>query len=315
MSDEAVNRRLVELIRTKRVRQACSILLNAAGVSTQVREIPVPVERIVRSQGIRALRQSMVADGYLSKSGDKFLIFVNSERDAITRRFIIGHEFAHWVMAERCGIISDVPAIPNWKETIERLCDEFASILLVPSSYMADVIKEHPGQITFGFLENLSRRFQAPLRGILSGVWRSGALTSRGMCILVLRAMSNPWTHKEWELRVWRAFCPNSCFVPESRAQKIGLSAITAAWVDLHAGRQFTLRENINVYSPTLSVLPANDGSQIRSGTGVHWRQYKTNGVEVQYKVYLDAAEGLFVVGLFPWNGPSVPANREMRSS
>jgi hypothetical protein len=309
MSDGPVNQRLLELLRKKRVVGACSVLLQASGVTSQQTEIPVPVERIVAAHGIGTVLQSMAADGYLSKAEDRPFIFVNSERDVMTRRFIIGHEFAHWLLAEKCGIAAEAPGISNGREVIERLCDEFAGALLAPSSYIAAALGQGSVQIAFPVLEGLARRLEVPLRGVLSGIWRSGALTPRGIAILVLRSMSNPWGGKEWELRIWRAYCPEWCFVPECRARKVGLLAIRAAWPSLRPGQECSVQESLRLYSTEALASASNISRAFRTVDSGRWQQDPREGIEVKYKVYRDAFEGIFVVGIFKLSRPPVLEN------
>jgi hypothetical protein len=304
MVDEAVKRHLIELLRRKRIIAACSVLLRAVEIPPAGLKVPVPIGRIVASCGIGTIVQSIAADGYLSNAGGQPVIVVNSERDAVSQRFIMGHEFAHWVLTERCGVGLEISAIPNGEAAVERLCDEFAATLLAPSGHIASALDRLAGGITFRDLENLCRELQAPLRAVLGGTWRSGALTAASKAILVLRPMSNPWGGKEWHLRIWRAYCPEWGFVPERRLQKIGLCKIVAAWPSLCSGQEYAFRENFNAYTVRSAARSGGRIEVPRGASGRLWQRETIRDVDVRYKVYQDAREGVFVVAMFDWSRP-----------
>jgi hypothetical protein len=295
--DRKVELRILELLRKKRILQACSVLMDVAGIRPDELEIPVRVEGILRSHGISAMAQSISADGYLSSVGGRALIVVNSERGPVVRRFIVAHEFGHWLLKHGCGIDQEMEGIRNGKEVVERLCDEFAAVLLAPASYVAGVLRRCPEGITFRSAESLSRKLQVPLRAVLSAMSRCGALSVLGKAIVVVRPMANPWGGRQWHLRIWRAYCPEWGFIPERRLERIGLDEIVSVWASARPGLEFRLRENLSVYA----------GKSTRSSAMGQrsWQLKKIEATEVHYKFYRDVEEGIFAVGIFDWARPA----------
>jgi len=271
--------------------------MDVAGIRADGLEIPVPVESIVQSHGISAMAQSISADGYLSSVGGRPLIVVNSERGPVVRRFILAHEFGHWLLKHGCGIDQEIQGIRNGNEVVERVCDEFAAVLLAPAPYVARVLRRCPEGVTFRSAESLSRKLQVPLRAVLSAMSRCGALSILGKAIVVVRPMANPWGGKQWHLRVWRAYCPEWGFIPERRLEKVGLDEIVSVWASARSGLELRLRENLSVYAGK-----STPSSVMRQRS---WQLTKISATEVHYKFYQDVEEGIFAVGIFDWARPA----------
>jgi hypothetical protein len=98
---------------------------------------PTPLEELCGAWGISVAKSDeLMGSGALVKDGDTFQVLYAGDLSLQRRRFTIAHELGHFAL-ERAG----GTAVPQSKE-LERLCDLFATELLMPKSVFLRAVDE-----------------------------------------------------------------------------------------------------------------------------------------------------------------------------
>lgn len=87
------------------------------------------------------------------------IVVINSKDSIEARLFTLMHEFGHILLGET---VIDIPdeTLAN-RDSIERWCNRFASLFLLPKEPVIDLFKEYPGKLTeTGTLNSLSRKYK-----------------------------------------------------------------------------------------------------------------------------------------------------------
>jgi Zn-dependent peptidase ImmA (M78 family) len=110
-------------------------------------ELPVDLGKVARRLGIEVHEREFVeeVDGlYLRIEGAPPVIAVNTSylRPPVRRRFTIAHEIGHHLLANRIastGRLFFFDAVKTRRTIMERACDRFAVLLLMPE----DLVRRH----------------------------------------------------------------------------------------------------------------------------------------------------------------------------
>jgi len=293
---------LLKLLGRKEFSKAARALFGLVGHLCDFRTIPVDIEEVAAGCGLSVSFRHIAADGYLVRSGSSFSIIVNGNRSREKQRFIIAHELAHFLLRQMLNVTEDGQEHSAFREEIERLCDEFACIALVPlrTELTAIGIK----QLDFRSLERGARVCCAPIRALFPTIRASGLIDSSETGVLILKPMAKPWGGGRWGLRVWRAYCPRWGFIPESSAERIGLHQISLEWSSLFLQRrEVALSESVDVRVRQESGPARVPGSGVRRAGA--WRTVRLPQSNVTYRKYTDPNEGIFIVAMFSWPLPS----------
>lgn len=119
---------------------AMRLLARRLLAADNVQTLPVPLQRLYPTVGIRKVRQiETVLEGGLTRNDDgSFDVIVRADRPPVRRRFSLAHEIGHLLFythapaAKRARALSGEVA----PEEEERLCNVAAEELLVPQAYL-----------------------------------------------------------------------------------------------------------------------------------------------------------------------------------
>lgn len=105
---------------------------------------PVDVESLARAMGIDSITSvTMIEDGRLEQDGRSAVIYLRNDLPESRRRFTIAHELGH-----RLLLHPRAPAERYRRRLIgdseERLCDDIAAAILLPSGWVATHFRQSP---------------------------------------------------------------------------------------------------------------------------------------------------------------------------
>ena len=153
--------------RWTRIRKEARELL----VKFEIREPPVPVQKLARGCGARIVLvpgNDDNIDGFLYRDGDEVVIGVNRDRAVVRRRFTIAHELGHLRLHEqgqihvdrgfrvrlRSGVSSEGT---DWDE---MEANRFAAELLMPIEFLRDDLERQEFDLgDDNGLRSLARRY------------------------------------------------------------------------------------------------------------------------------------------------------------
>jgi hypothetical protein len=116
---------------------------------------PTPQEEMCRTHGISiAASDELMGSGALVKHGENYQILYATDLSPARRRFTIGHELGHFALDRLVPV-----RVPQSKE-LERLCDMFATELLMPKGTF---LREIGADFHLGRLSSLAHRFKVSL--------------------------------------------------------------------------------------------------------------------------------------------------------
>jgi len=130
-----------------------------------VKEIPIPVEKIVEKLNIRIKRSPAPSDeisGILIRKNGVALIGVNNTESHVRQRFTIAHELGHFMLHPAKDAFVDyrdnqAGVIRNSKE---RQANMFAASFLIPRKQItSDVRKISKGGIFESEIESLAKKY------------------------------------------------------------------------------------------------------------------------------------------------------------
>lgn len=149
---------------------------------------PIDVEDLARRMGIDAIKNAeMVEDGRLEQDGNTATIYLRNGLPDSRRRFTIAHELGHRLLLH--------PRAPAERyrrrlagDAEERLCDDIAAALLLPSRWVADHFKAGPHSL------NTVRRLAATTGTSLSAsLVRLCEVTKWHESLLRFRFVNDKW--------------------------------------------------------------------------------------------------------------------------
>ncbi len=135
------------------------------------------------------------------------MVQLRSDATHLRRRFSIAHEVAHTLFYEqtakglrhRIGILSKEELAAE-----ERICNAFASALLMPASRLQDSLVSIPlnsASHVLSLLDQTARRFQVSLPALVSRL-NQVQLASSQYIVLCFRFTENQYTGRDARLRV-----------------------------------------------------------------------------------------------------------------
>jgi Zn-dependent peptidase ImmA (M78 family) len=294
------------LLKTKKVENVARLL---------AKEIKHPgkhcasIEELINTFGIQIQYQSLVGNGYLALQDGRYVVAVNKGLSSASQRFTMAHELAHWVLQEKFGIrCKSASGSFEFDEAIERACDYFGCLVLLPMNPPDIAPLRRRGVVDFDSLEKIARGSRVPLRSVLIHVQNSGLLNATEQAIITFRPMTNPWEGNNWELRVWHSACPAWGFIPDSeKVAKIGFSNLVQSWHEFANRSQIKMSEHFSVMVKNEDELGEQSGDcktlKKNHRAGPIWKRVEMQE-DVHYKVYGNADEGIFIVAVFRWKRP-----------
>lgn len=116
----------------ERIEREAEQLLERVGIA----QIPIPIDEIVRSLGIRVSRApSQDFSGLIIRKDGHALIGVNSNEPLVRQRFTVAHELGHFVLHPQQDAFVDFRKETKRgepRDPKERHADMFAAALLMP---------------------------------------------------------------------------------------------------------------------------------------------------------------------------------------
>jgi Zn-dependent peptidase ImmA (M78 family) len=134
---------------------------------------PVPVDRLIRLQGIKIVMKSMEnnVSGFILQEDGKSLIAINSFHPPVRQRFTLAHELGHYLLKHKPqGMIVDNNDFPLlWRDdeaskgtnNQEREANLFASLLLMPRAFLENDLQNLRNVDTHNdtFTKNLAKKY------------------------------------------------------------------------------------------------------------------------------------------------------------
>lgn len=174
-----------------------------------------------RALGVKVVQRDLQSlSGYCEPKSRELLVIVRALDNARRQRFTVAHEIAHLLMGQvPCAAIGLMP------KAEERLCDRFASRLLVPRGDLAAQLARRNGEPED--ILALSERYGVSVSVTLAacGEW----LKARRRLIVAASVRAHPKREEEIALRVFR-FHSSPYLMPEDgRLSSLGLGELADA--------------------------------------------------------------------------------------
>lgn len=150
------------MARVEAMDQLAMRVLEAAGIPARP---PIPLEDLARRLGVDEIVEApMVEDGRLERRAGRTVVFLRRDVWSNRRRFTLGHELGHLVLA---GPGKDLIAQRTWPgiDGEERFCDEFAAALLLPRTWITERFGDSPERL--GVVRELAGAADASLSASL----------------------------------------------------------------------------------------------------------------------------------------------------
>jgi len=151
-------------IRRKKIESLVEDLLTAH----QIKEPPVPVERIAVAKGARIFYQSLEDEmsGFLYRDKAQAVIGINTHHPAVRQNFTTAHELAHLLLHDQEQFHIDGKFRFRLKDDVstqndaEREANIFAASLLMPERFLrADLLDEEFVDLDDDSLSELARTY------------------------------------------------------------------------------------------------------------------------------------------------------------
>lgn len=116
-------------------------VLRAAGIDPTP---PIDVVRLAQALGVDSITVTdLIEDGRVSHGPSGTHIFVSEHINRARRRFTLAHELGHILLSEPGEPLMAERSLPVRSDE-ERLCDEIAAAILMPSSWLRSCFAEQP---------------------------------------------------------------------------------------------------------------------------------------------------------------------------
>lgn len=137
-------------------------------IKSHQNESSVPVGALAASLGLRIKVANLGPgkSGQISREGGQYIIRVNRFEAKERQRYTIAHEIAHYLLHREIidsspdGIVDNVLYRSGAPEKIEYEANRLASDILMPSSSVADRLRELGGRVSEIAIETLARDFK-----------------------------------------------------------------------------------------------------------------------------------------------------------
>lgn len=225
--------------------------------------------------GVEVREVSMLGRGSCSSDPDSRTIFVNCDDKPALQRFTVAHELAHLLLS---GGAADAAGLRPRDE--ERLCDRFASAMLIPPSELDDALRSLGGPPGPDDLVRLCGRFRVNVRPIMFAM--GARLENTDSFLLLARLRGHRRRPAELAFRVVATAGRRHAFMPrEQRIASLGLVNLAAAAAEADHGALLRGRDSEAVIG--LRGLPRDRSSDTIVGA-VDWQAFKL-GLEAPYVV------------------------------
>lgn len=152
-------------------RRKIELLVDELLTAYQIKEAPVPIERIAKAKGARIYYQSLVDDvsGFLFRDAAQTVIGVNTHHAAVRQNFTTAHELGHLLLHDeeklhvdrdfRIRLRDDVSS--HGTDESEREANLFAASLLMPKRFLEEDLQNEEYIDLFGdqFLPEIARKY------------------------------------------------------------------------------------------------------------------------------------------------------------
>lgn len=152
-------------------RRKIELLVEELLAAYQIREAPVPVERIAKAKGARIYYQSLEDDvsGFLFRDAVQTVIGVNTHHVAVRQHFTTAHELGHLLLHDqkqlhvdrdfRIRLRDDVSS--QGTDDYEREANLFAATLLMPKRFLEEDLRNEDYVDLFGdhFLPEIAKKY------------------------------------------------------------------------------------------------------------------------------------------------------------
>jgi Zn-dependent peptidase ImmA (M78 family) len=294
---------VVDCVRRQEFAKLSQVLLSEGKIANY-RQFPIDIDQLLVRFGLKVIRHSIIADGYLDNTPEGPVIHLRKDLDSHLSRFTLAHELGHWLLNTSLARHNEQLVGPLARERVERACDHFASTLLVPRSVISRYFKS--GTELFRGIEALARDAVVPLRAPVIRLHHSTVLDRLEKAILILRPSSLPWKISRTELRVWESACPSWGHIPCYRsASTYGLVNILRGLPEVKRRSPEVLLEPVRVRErkrlrargkPNSAASLLWDKGRARSWV---WRDL--GPTEVTYRRYLTGNKGFSLIAIFDW--------------
>jgi Zn-dependent peptidase ImmA (M78 family) len=163
-------------IRRKKIETLVTKLLAENGI----KEAPVQVSKIAKTEGLRIFIDSLEGDlsGFLYRDKSQAVIGVNTHHHPVRQNFTIGHELGHYLLHDqeplhvdhefRVRLRSDMSS--QGTDLAEREANFFAASLLMPKEFLeADLENEdYVDLLDDEFLHGLSRKYGVSAQALVN---------------------------------------------------------------------------------------------------------------------------------------------------
>ena len=223
--------------------------------------------------GVEVREVSMLGRGSCSSDPDSRTIFVNCDDKPALQRFTIAHELAHLLLS---GGAADAAGLRPREE--ERLCDRFASAILIPQSELDDALQSLGRPLGPEDLVRLCGRFRVNVRPVMFAV--GARLEDTDSFLLLARLRGHRRRPEELAFRVVATAGRRHAFMPrEQRIASLGLVNLAAAAAEADHGALLCGRDSRAAIG--LRGLPGERSSDTVVGA-VDWKAFKL-GLEAPY--------------------------------
>lgn len=183
-----------------------SIRTEAKNLSAKLRNLIPPIDAYKAAYycGIKKVNlASIKSDGYLVKERDGFSVFLKEKNSVARQRFTMAHEIGHIILGLRdtkdrnyCFIDHEID------NEEEKLCNIFASELLMPSEIVLNFINKDPLLQTS--VKDLAKNCEVSLS---ASVWRLTELHPDDVGFIWFKEMGSPTKPDKIKLRLdWGCF-------------------------------------------------------------------------------------------------------------
>ncbi len=159
------------------------------------------------------------------------LVFVRASEHRLRQRFTAAHEIGHFLLEDLRAVGAD------WVDAAaeERLCDDFASELLIPRAALYDALASDR-RLSSRLLTSLCRRFRVNLQPMLIALCQTGLFA--GYTVLLAGRRGHPSRPQEIDYRVEAQPFRGSIFLPRNqRLRSLGLGDVVDWAAPLDAGQ------------------------------------------------------------------------------